>query len=318
MDEDVRNWLKSFGLQEYVKTFEEDGWETREDLFEIDADNLKSCMPKPGHRKRFELALQKTKNPGKRYGSPIKIDNETNKDYNSRDDGASDGPKTSVVGIWLQRHGLEQYVLNFEAEGWDMLEVITHMNDYDVQKCIDKPGHRMKFQIALEKHGIEIDSDLYASAMQDSAEEQHMVESWLKENNLHQYVDKLNNDGWDTFECLLELGRHEEALKRCIDKPGHRKRFQRALERKRSSEKNTLQGEARSVQETTERETEKENIAYSETGISDLTKAQNVEKKPTINVGDTAFTGDIAGVGETAALTDLSRSKTDDTGIRYV
>ena len=312
MEDNVRNWLKSFGLQDYAKIFEEYGWEILDDLFDIDADNLTICMPKPGHRKRFELALQKTKNTGMRY--PVKTDDEMNIDNNSPDDGASYDPNANAVAIWLQRHGLEQYVLKFEDEGWDMLEVITHMDEHDIQKCIDKPGHRVKFQIALEKHGIEKGYGHNASALPDSAEVKHVVESWLKENNLHQYIAKFNDDGWDTFECLIELGRHEEDLKRCIDKPGHRVRFQRALERERLSENRVqtevskLQSDTTTKQKETERDIAGENNAYLENDTHNLKTVHKDEERFKLEEGDTHATGDKADERQSVARTEAEET----------
>ena len=229
MDE-VRNWLRSFGLQEYAHRFKEDGWEKLEDLFHIDEDDLKMCIHKPGHRKRFHLAVRETKATG--VHPSVRIAELKDEDYSSHDDEIFDDPRAKAAEIWLQRNGLGQYFSNFKDDGWDILDVFTDMDEQDIQQCIDRPGHRKKFQLALKQCDSSNISQLTFQSneitVQDIRQQRRDVENWLEGNNLEQYIDILEGEGWDTLDVLFELGETEEDLKRCIDKPGHRKRFQLA------------------------------------------------------------------------------------------
>ena len=54
------------------------------------------------------------------------------------------------VRNWLRGLGLEQYAHKFEEDGWDSLGILQHMRSSDIEACIDKPGHRRKFEIGIE------------------------------------------------------------------------------------------------------------------------------------------------------------------------
>ena len=51
--------LRALGLDIYAPFFVEEGWETFEDFLNMDDEDLKRCIPKPGHRRRLELKLRK-------------------------------------------------------------------------------------------------------------------------------------------------------------------------------------------------------------------------------------------------------------------
>ena len=237
MDDDVRNWLKSFGLQEYEEQFGKDGWETLDDIFHIDEHDLNACIRKPGHRKIFHLAVQETEATG--VHASLKIKETNNEDLTTNYDENYDDSKAKDVEAFLQSIGLGHYISNFKKEGWDRLEVICDMDEQEVHNCIDKPGHRKKFQIALKRSDIssfdQMSPELSASVLSDKPQEND-VKSWLEGHNLDQYFDRLVGEGWDTIDVLFKLGENEEDLKECIDKPGHRKRFQLAVISERSKE----------------------------------------------------------------------------------
>ena len=46
------------------------------------------------------------------------------------------------VRKWLSLNGLGDYSSNFEKDGWDDLSLLSEMNDCELKKCIQKPGHR--------------------------------------------------------------------------------------------------------------------------------------------------------------------------------
>ena len=263
MEHDVRNWLKRFGLHEYEENFEKDGWEKLEDLFHIDGDDLNRCIHKPGHRKRFYLAVKETEATG--VHTSIKVNETKNEDIVSYDDETYNDSKAKAVETWLQRNGLGHYFSNFQNEGWDVLEVIYDMNELDISKCIELPGHRMKFQMALKRRG----SELGESVMPDILQEKEDVKSWLMKNDLEQYFDRLDGEGWDTMEVLFELG--EEDLRQCIRLPGHKKRFQLAVLNGKSKECASLPS-GKSLEESADLQmiTERKSIAYSQNVFQDM------------------------------------------------
>ena len=53
------------------------------------------------------------------------------------------------VRNWLRGLGLEHYAQRFEEDGWDTIEILQHMRSSDIVACIDKPGHRRKFEIGM-------------------------------------------------------------------------------------------------------------------------------------------------------------------------
>ena len=55
----------------------------------------------------------------------------------------------------------------------------------------------------------------------------HDVAEWLKENDLHQYITKFEEYGWDKLSVLSEMT--EGDIEMCIQKPGHKAAFKRAL-----------------------------------------------------------------------------------------
>ena len=52
---------------------------------------------------------------------------------------------------WLQSIGLDRYAAKFEDEGWDTLDILYHMKPDEIERCIDKPEHRRRFEIGLQE-----------------------------------------------------------------------------------------------------------------------------------------------------------------------
>ena len=138
-------------------------------VLHISEDDLRSCIDKPGHIKRFQLAL--------------------------------DGPlqKTAVetveVDKWLAHTGLEEYKENFIRGGWDTLDMLPHMSDEEIKGCIEKPGHRKRFQLDLQnfyQNGTpEQNPNLYTDnvCIRKGLE---TVENWLKRFELEQYTTEFD------------------------------------------------------------------------------------------------------------------------------
>ena len=55
----------------------------------------------------------------------------------------------------------------------------------------------------------------------------HKVAEWLKENDLGQYIAKFEEYGWDELSVLSDMTLGDIAM--CIQKPGHKAKFKRAL-----------------------------------------------------------------------------------------
>ena len=231
--EDVRNWLRSFGLLQYAPQFMEDGWDKLQDLFEIDDQNLTKCINKPGHRKRFTLALAEAKDVGNKTAMSIRINKSSETDSGNAKEVVVH-PKTENVERWLKRHGLGQYFSDFTKGGWDIPEVLPHMDPDDIDACIHKPSHRKKFELALKENNFEKTNSLEEeiAVTSDVSESPSGIEAWLKSNDLEQYIAKFKDDGWDTMELLFVMA--GEDIKLCIHKPGHIKRFQRAIENEKA------------------------------------------------------------------------------------
>ena len=70
---------------------------------------------------------------------------------------------------WLRVNDMIEYFPNFVEHGWDKLAVIAEMTEKDIEKCIQKPGHKVKFRSALNflkgnqpiipKRGIDTESN---------------------------------------------------------------------------------------------------------------------------------------------------------------
>ena len=252
--EGVRNWLRGFGLEEYVPMFEEDGWDKLHVLFHINEEELENCIHKPGHRKRFHLALETT--------HTFDTKHQTEDVYPTQGHGIY--PNIDEVNNWLKRFGLDQYISNFEDKGWDTLDVLSHMNEEDIKTCICKPGHRKKLQLAIAKptHADPrsfFSKQEYSSNKCESSQDievcsrkqqtiscpKEAVDRWLINNDLAQYIEPFEKDGWDTLEVLFQID--EECLKHCISKPGHRTLFQLAIKEYESGESPLGSGSCKSV-----------------------------------------------------------------------
>lgn len=58
--------------------------------------------------------------------------------------------KKTEVNIWLNDNGLGEYSEKFKEKGWDEISLLLEMSDVQVEMCIQKPGHVVKFKKALE------------------------------------------------------------------------------------------------------------------------------------------------------------------------
>ena len=66
--------------------------------------------------------------------------------------GTNDNAKadSSEVSIWLNDNGLGEYTAKFKERGWDEISLLLEMTDSQIDTCIQKPGHVVKFKKALE------------------------------------------------------------------------------------------------------------------------------------------------------------------------
>ena len=50
------------------------------------------------------------------------------------------------VQAWLRDKGLEEHASKFQEHGWDDISLLQEMTDDDIEMCIKKRGHRVKFK----------------------------------------------------------------------------------------------------------------------------------------------------------------------------
>lgn len=53
------------------------------------------------------------------------------------------------VQTFLCDNGLGEYWPSFRDNGWDDISVLPNITDAQLEKCIKKDGHRMKFEMAI-------------------------------------------------------------------------------------------------------------------------------------------------------------------------
>ena len=58
------------------------------------------------------------------------------------------------VADWLIRNGLGRYASKFEECGWDDKSLLYKMTENDIELCIQKPGHKVKFKTALVREMV--------------------------------------------------------------------------------------------------------------------------------------------------------------------
>ena len=238
--EEVRNWLRGFGLEDYAEKFQEDGWDKLAVLFHITDEDLENCILKPGHRKRFHLALTNRINI-----TSIQSDRDDSTTQANDVPGESRNFCSNLkhVAGWLKRFGLGEYTPCFEENGWDIVEVLAYMEGNDIKDCISKPGHRKKFQLAINSHNCtdeftlnqnintsvrNMEAQLDICIGETNTSEHDEVNAWLTTHGLEHYIKAFTTDGWDTLEVLSKI--ETDYLKQCISKPGHRKCFQLAMQ----------------------------------------------------------------------------------------
>ena len=55
------------------------------------------------------------------------------------------------VADWLMRNNLGKYASKFKKYGWDDKSLLYKMTEADIEMCIQKPGHKVKFKTAIER-----------------------------------------------------------------------------------------------------------------------------------------------------------------------
>ena len=142
---------------------------------------------------------------------------------------------------WLKSNDLLEYAERLENDGWEKLDDIFHIDEYELNACIHKAGHRKRFHRAVEESketGVhpsitnqDTDKEAFSPSDDNSCGNTNNtnVEIWLQIIGLGQYVTNLQEAGWDRLEVIKEMG--EEDIRNCIDKAGHRKRLQIAMKR---------------------------------------------------------------------------------------
>lgn len=66
-------------------------------------------------------------------------------------------PKKTEVNDWLAENGLGEYSAKFKERGWDEVSLLLEMSDIQIESCIQKPGHVVKFKRALGRLDPNVD-----------------------------------------------------------------------------------------------------------------------------------------------------------------
>ena len=66
------------------------------------------------------------------------------------------------VQAWLRDNGLEEHATKFREHGWDDISLLQEMTDDDIEMCIKKRGHRVKFKKVRESLISNTDHECHA------------------------------------------------------------------------------------------------------------------------------------------------------------
>ena len=106
------------------------------------------------------------------------------------------------------------------------------------------------------------------------------VAEWLRENDLESYIQTFEEYGWDKLPVLLEMT--ENDIEMCIQKPGHKAKFKRALRYLKSELDNSLVASQTDIHKESDRETMK--VATTEaariSAVSSLNEVKADAEKP--------------------------------------
>ena len=58
------------------------------------------------------------------------------------------------VADWLIKNDLARYASKFEEYGWDDKSLLYKMTENDIEMCVQKPGHKVKFKTALVREMV--------------------------------------------------------------------------------------------------------------------------------------------------------------------
>lgn len=106
--------------------------------------------------------------------------------------------------IWLRGQGLEQHASKFEELGWDSVDILQDMEPDDIKVCIDKPGHRKKFEKGLKTNPPASDTGMPAEEVKSyRSEDTKLDEENVKteqhvEAQLGQLITEITYDTADT------------------------------------------------------------------------------------------------------------------------
>lgn len=59
--------------------------------------------------------------------------------------------RMETIETFLCDNGLGEYCQAFQDNGWDDISVLPDMTDAQLEKCIKKDGHKMKFKKAIQQ-----------------------------------------------------------------------------------------------------------------------------------------------------------------------
>jgi hypothetical protein len=122
--------------------------------------------------------------------------------------------ESHTIGEWLAAIHLQQYELDFIANGYDDLWLLTFLDDKDFAILkVDVLGHRLKIQ----SRAAELKVDAPSRSCLD-------VPSWLEAISLKEYCDVFVNGGFRDLFALKYLD-SDHLGKLGVNKPGHVKKI---------------------------------------------------------------------------------------------
>lgn len=226
--EEVRNWLRGLGLEEYAPKFEAEGWDTLEILVHMKPSEIESCIPKVGHRRKFEIGL-KTHPPACRgYGtrghekttseSSKKVNEDQQHTYScqgsfqtSESSEQSDKHISTAQSLLNITEGVITCTPSFERDSEKTLvqETVTHPGSLCQTEESQYPGHNKSMSDSKAPSLLPV-KEAHASSNKNKLTVAGKQEMWVDED-LAETANKETSYNADTLRQLSINGNQEQS-----------------------------------------------------------------------------------------------------------